>query len=128
MSTSLPILVAIPNEWGSQVCDYLKNHGFPVVATSSPDETRAMVEKSGDLRGIIIVSDWAIETQNDSNVGIIKLVQGKLPTVTLITETSMQESGYRYMDEVFFPPSHEYMTVPFDLDELAARMRKVGMV
>lgn len=127
MSTLLPILVAIPNEWNSRVCDYLKYHGFSVVTTFSLDETIQVMQKHEGLRGIIIVSDWAMETQNDPRAGIIKLAKGKLPTITLITETSRQESGCRYMDEVFFPPGHEYVTVPFDLEELAASMRKVGM-
>ena len=128
MSSSLPILVAIPSELSSQVCDYLEQHGFPVVATHSLDETLAILQKLESYRGIIIVSDWAMSVQDNNTDGIIKLIQGKIPTVTIITETSRQQSGYLYMDEVFFPPGHDYMIVPFDLDELAARMRQVGMI
>ena len=127
MSVSLPILIAIPNEWSSQVCEHLKQLGFPVVATYSEEETLEVLEKQGEFRGIIIVSDWAMSTQDNDVNGIIKLIQGKIPTVTLITETSRQQSGYRYMDEVFFPPSHDYITTPFDLEELVARMRHVGI-
>ncbi len=127
MSPSLPILVAVPNEWSSLVCEYLEKQGFAVVATHSQEETASMIRGAKDLRGIVIISDWAMENQNDPAVGIVRSVQGKIPTVTIITETSRQQSGYRYMDEVFFPPSHEYMTAPFDLDQLAACMRKVGM-
>lgn len=128
MSLSLPILVAIPNEWNSQICKYLELHGFPVVAAYSQAETVAMLQKREDFRGIIIISDWAMTPQENDTQGILRLAQGKIPTVTIITETSRQQSGYRYMDEVFFPPSHDYMVTPFDLDELAARMRKVGMI
>ena len=128
MSSSLPILVAIPNEWSPTVCEYLEQQGIPVIATHSRDETLAMLKKSEDFRGMIIVSDWAMSTQSNDNDSIINLVKGKIPTVTLITRTSIQQSGYRYMDQVFFPPSHEYATVPFDLDELTLRMQRVGMI
>ena len=128
MSSSLPILVAIPNKEGSQVCEYLEKQGFPVVASHSQEETLAMLREQRDFRGIVIVSEWAMADEDDSTEGVIRLIQGKIPTVTIITETSRQQSRYRYIDEVFFPPSHDYMTTPFPLDELAARMRKVGMV
>ena len=128
MLSSRPILVAVPIEWSSQVCEHLKQHGFPVIATHSQEETLAMASKPEDLRGMIIVSDWAMSTENNENSNIIKLVKGKIPTVTLITETSRQQSGYRYMEEIFFPPSHDYATVPFDLDELTVRMQHVGMI
>ena len=128
MAASLPILVAIPNQEGLQVSEYLENQGFPVVATHSQEETLAMLRKQKDFRGVVIISDWAMADRDDSSGGIIRLIQGKIPTVTIITETSRQQSGYRYMDEVFFPPSHDYVTTPFSLDELEGRMRKVGIV
>jgi hypothetical protein len=75
----------------------------------------------------VIISDWAMADRDDSTGSVIRLIEGKIPTVTIITETSRQQSGYRYMDEVFFPPSHDYVTTPVSIDELAGRMRKVGM-
>ena len=128
MSSSLPILVAIPNVEGSQVCEYLEHQGFSVVATHSQDETLAMLQERRDFRGVVILSEWAMADEDNSTGGVIRLIQGKIPTVTIITETSRHQSGYRYMDEVFFPPSHDYVTTPFALEELAGRMRKVGMI
>jgi DNA-binding response OmpR family regulator len=128
MSSPIPILVAIPDEWRLQVCQNFKQQGFSVVEARSQEEVKEIIRQQVELRGIVIVSDWAMTPQNDYTDEIIKLVQGRIPTVTIIAETTRQQSEYRYMDEVFFPPFHEYVTTPFSLDELVARMRKVGMV
>ena len=128
MVSSLPILVAIPNKEGLQVSEYLEHQGFPVVAANSQEETLAILREQKEFRGVVIISDWAMTEKDDSFEGVIKLIEGKIPTVTIITETSRQQSGSRYMEEVFLPPSHDYVTTPFSLDELAGRMRKVGMV
>jgi len=128
MPLSNLILVAIPDEWSPQVCQYLEQLGLSILTARSQDEALATIQQQKDLHGIIIVSDWAMSTQIDGTDGIIKLVQGKMPTVTIITKTSRQQSGYRYMDEVFFPPYHEYLSGPFDLEALKACMRKIGML
>lgn len=127
MSSSNPILIAIPGAWSSQVCQHFAKKGISVIATYSKSETLAIIRQKKDLRGLIIVSDWAMSDKNDTSDGIIKLVKGKIPTITIITDTSRQNSGYLYMDEVFFPPSHEYISAPLAIDELEARMQKIGM-
>ncbi len=128
MASSLSILVAIPNKEGSQVSEYLEKQGFPVLLTHSQGETLAILRERKDFRGVVIISDWAMENIDDSAKNIIQFIQGKIPTVTIVTEASRQQNGYQYMEEVFFPPDHDYMTTPFSLDELVGRMRKVGMV
>ena len=65
--SSLPILVAVPNEWSSPLYEYLEQQGIPVIATHSRDETLAMLKKPQDFRGLIIVSDWAMSTQSNVN-------------------------------------------------------------
>lgn len=127
MSLSLPVLVAIPNEWSPFVCEYLEKLGFFVMATYSKEETSEILQKQKEFQCVIIVSDWAMSTPDSETDGIIKSVQGKIPTVTIITKTSRLESGYRYMEEVFFPPNHEYLTSPFDVEEVAMRMRNMGI-
>ena len=128
MSSSLPILVAIQKEWSPFVCEYLEKLGFPVVAAYSKEETVEILEKQKEFHCIIIVSDWAMSTQGGGIDGIIKLIRGRIPTVTIITETSRHQSGYQYMEEVFFPPNHEYVTTPFDVEEIVMRMRNMGIV
>ena len=127
MSLSLPILVAIPKEWSLFVCDHLKNLKFSVVASYSRKETFEMVQKQKEFLCAIIVSDWVMPNQNNDTDSIIKLLRDKTPTVTIITESSRLESGYQYMDEVFFPPNHEYVTSPFDMEEVLARLRNMGI-
>ncbi len=125
MSISSPILIAIPDEWQKQVFQHLETQGYSLISANSQDEALAIVQSGRELLGVILVSDWAMP--GEKTASIIKLLQEKVPTITLITEKTRQESGYLYVDEVFFPPMHEYMTVPFDLDELEGRVRKLGV-
>ncbi|MFN8435408.1 MAG: hypothetical protein U0V18_15390 [Anaerolineales bacterium] len=127
MSLSHPILVAIPNEWSPFVCEHLEKLGFSVMATYSKDETLEVLQKQKEFECVIIVSDWAMSTQDNDTDGIISLVRGKIPTVTIITETSRHQSGYQYMKEVFFSPNHEYVTSPFGVDEVVMRMKNMGI-
>ena len=125
MLETLPILVAIPDEWRNQICQHLESQGYSVIPVSSQDEAIKIVKSGKGLFGVIIVSDWAMSQEATDNV--VKLLQEKVPTITVITEKTRRESGYLYMDEVFFPPKHEYISAPFSLEELEGRMRKIGM-
>ena len=122
------ILIAMPEEWGKLTCSYLHAHGFSTIAAYTKEEFTKLLRQQTGLSGIVAVSDWVMSEQNGNEDGIIKQLQGKIPTVTIITDESRQKSGYRYMDEVFFLPKHEYVTAPFSLEELAVRMEKVGMM
>jgi len=124
--SSLPILVAIPNEWLKQVCQSLEDRGYSVISANSQKGALDVIEQQKELRGVIIVSDWAISNEKEV-VSLVDLLQGKIPTITIITEKTRLESGYRYMDEIFFPPTHEYVTEPFSVEELEGRMRITGM-
>lgn len=122
------ILIAMPEEWGKITCPYLHAHGFSLIAAYTKEEFSKLLRQQTGLNGIVAISDWVMSEQNGNEDGIIKQLQGKIPTVTIITYESRQESGYRYMDEVFFPPKHEYVTAPFGVEELVVCMEKVGMM
>ena len=75
-----------------------------------------------------MISDWAMADYESETAGLMEAVKGKIPTVTLITESSRRQSGYRWFNEVFHPPLHEYCTTPFGLDELLSFMQQAGIV
>lgn len=121
------ILLAIDGEWHNVVSEFLRQKGFNVLTASSPGEALSLIQ-SQKLGGIVLVSDWAMADDKDEMAGLMETVKGKIPTVTLITESSRQRSGYRWFDEVFQPPFHEYCTMPCDLDALLSFMQRAGIV
>lgn len=123
----LSILVALPEEWNKPVCTELEAHGFSTIPAYSQEEAEAILAKPTKPDGVVIVSDWAMAHFDGEPDGIVKQLQGKIPTITIISETTRKKSGYRYMDEVFFPPAHEYATEPFGLEDLISFIEKIGI-
>jgi CheY-like chemotaxis protein len=122
-----PILLATDREWHNVVSEFLQQEGFSVLTASSREEALSIIQ-SQKLGGIVMVSDWAMADYESETAGLMEAVKGKIPTVTLITESSRQQSGYRWFNEVFDPPLHEYCTTPFGLDELLSFMQRAGIV
>ena len=126
LSTS-PVLIAVYEEWSQQLKEYLEEKGHLVVFAYSRNEVVSVLRRKENLRGIIIISDWAMNDNNDKFGSLIELVKGEIPSITIITKVSRESSGYRYMDEVYFPPSHEYVSAPFHLNVLDEWMKQTGM-
>lgn len=105
----------------------LEAHGYTVVAVRSKQQAVHRLQTRKDWLGLVAISDWMM-ADAQGEPGLIELTKNKLPTISLITPTSRQETGYRYMDEIFFPPQHAYVGLPVDADTLVARMIKAGMV
>lgn len=125
MSLAPPILLATADESLPQVRQHLELHGYRVISATSPAETLQVVQQQSQLRGVIILSDWLIL---DEGAEYLKeLLLGKTPTLTLVSMRTRRASGTRYMEEVFFPPAHEYIFLPFSLEELLNRMQMTGM-
>lgn len=122
------ILVAIPQEWNQQICTELQAHGYSTVHAHSQQEADTILAGPTKPDGVIIVSDWAIAHFDGEADGIVKHLQGKIPTVTIVTETSRKKSGYRYIDESYFPPLHDYITTPVPLEALIPCLKKIGIV
>lgn len=125
---SMPIiLVAMPEEWNKPVRTELEAYGCSTIAAYSQDEVETILAGPTQPNAVIIVSDWAMAHFDGEPDGIVKQLQSKIPTITIITETTRKKSGYRYMDEIFFPPAHEYTREPFSLDELIPFLKKIGI-
>jgi len=122
-SQRAPILVAIPDEWRSLVCCFLEQKGFSVLSVSSWDDASAAIQ-SRQLSGIVVVSEWAMASEDGATAGLVEIVKGNIPTVTLVRKIQ----DYRWFDEVYSRPLHEYCTIPFGLEELWAFMQSSGIV
>ena len=105
------------------ISKFLEQQGYSVLTASSQDKALQIIQ-SQSLRGLITVSDWAITSEDGKVAGLMAAARGKIPSVTLIRKTG----NYRWIDEVFDPPFHEYCTIPFGLNELLDFMRRAKMI
>jgi DNA-binding response OmpR family regulator len=78
------VLVAIPDEWGILVGQLLEQHDYSVLMASSQDEARALLQ-SHSLSGAVIISDWALTSDDGETIGLMEIARGKVATVCLIT-------------------------------------------
>jgi len=122
-----PILVALPQAWDDDIQNKLlpelEQNGFDPIYTPSPDEAAAII-KSQPFEAVILYSDWALSNLDETSVGLIKLLKGKTPTITVISPKTFRKLHNRFFDELYFPPMHEYVTTPFGVEELMLRLKK----
>lgn len=118
-----PILIAIPDEWQGELTALLTQRGFSVIVATTQQEAVEIIENQA-VRGVITVQSWGMDSEDGKTTGLIQIIKGKIPSVTLIKKSG----NYRWFDEVFEPPMHEYCTVPVDLDGLLSFMRRAKMI
>ena len=116
------LLLAIPDEWQNILRAFLEAKGFTVLHAESQEEAWQIIQ-SQSLCGLITVSEWGM-TRDSSTTGLIKLIKGQLPSITLIRQTETN----RCFDEVYAPPLHQYCTIPFGLEELYSAMQRATIV
>lgn len=83
----LTILIAIPDEWEMLVSQLLEQHGYATRLTVSQDEARAILQNS-KLSAAILISDWALTSNDGEPIGLMAVAKDKIPTVCLITSTT----------------------------------------
>ena len=66
-----------------------------------------------------MLSDWALE------LGLMAHVKGKIPTVCLISSETWNNAREVWFDELFYPPKHEYASMPASMEQLLPRLRSV---
>src|SRR5262245_15122706 len=109
---SSPVLLAIPDEW-EHVPSYeeftsktLRSEGYDVIVVSSYENALKVIQ-SQKLLAVVMISDWAME-QDDGSPGLIEYLKDKVPTYSLITQTTMHKVGYGWMDKLYKGRKHEY--------------------
>ncbi len=121
---SKPILIVIPDEWRNEIKDILEAEKFQVLTAVTKHDAFKIIQ-SYQLSALIVISDWAIDTNTDKE--IIGLTFGKIPTLTLIRAEAFQQYGQEVVFDKIYNPSasQEFCTIPFSADELLGRLRKI---
>lgn len=121
LPASRPILIAIPDDWQTYVVQFVTQCGYPILTALSYQEALDHVTTYA-LRGLITTEAWALRQDND-NYTLFERIRGQIPTLTLI-----KQGGNPVIIQVFDPPQHQYLTVPFAEDELLGLMRRAPTI
>lgn len=122
ISSEDKILVAVPGEERELLGQCLEQGGFSVLLVPSKDETLSAIQAEA-FRAIVMISDWAMASGETD--GLMSIVRGKIPTVSLITQTTWEEARDRWFEELYHPPLHEYCSVPVSMEQLLPRLKRV---
>jgi DNA-binding NtrC family response regulator len=116
------VLVAVPDDWRTNVSNLLINQNLTVLEASSY-ETALSVTKSQKLSAIVIDIDWIMSKEGlfttlketiDKNIPVLMLVHSR--------------RNYDWFEKAYDPPLHDYAHIPFSLDQVAAFMRRMGLL
>ena len=91
---------------------------------SSMEEPLSII-RSQSLSAVIMISDWAMASDDGKTDGLMKAAIGKIPTVSRITPTTWHQARNRWFGELYHPPLHEYCSVPVAMEQLSLCLRKV---
>jgi DNA-binding NtrC family response regulator len=122
-SAQTTILIAVPDDWREMLGQFLEREGFSVELTSSREEALSIIQTQTPS-AIVMRSDLAMASDDGKTDGLMKAVMGKIPTVCLITPNTWLHARYRWFDELYHPPLHEYCSVPVAIEQLTVRLRK----
>jgi len=116
-----PILISTPEYFRSVILEFIQSNHLKTIIVESPQEAIHTVITT-KLRGVILDGEWN-DIQGDLKPTIIDLAQNKkLSTVTLIRKVRV------IFDHVYHPPLHQFVTIPFGIDELEVMMRRASII
>jgi len=124
-TASLPVkvLIALADEWREMLQQVLEQAGFSVLLADSKNEALSIIQMQSPS-AVVMISDWALESDKGKADGLMESVKGKIPTVSLISQRTWQDARYRWFDYLYHPPLHEYCSVPVGREELIVRLEK----
>jgi DNA-binding NtrC family response regulator len=122
-SSPIRVLVALADEWREELRQVLEQAGFFVLMADSKDEASSMIRMQCPS-AVVMISDWALESGKGNADGLMELVKGKVPTVSLISPRTWQDADARWFDYLYHPPLHEYCSVPVDRQEIINFLEK----
>lgn len=123
-SIPIKVLIALPNEWGKTMQDHLEQMGYSVLLANSKDQALSIIQEQ-NLDAVIIISDWALESDKGKADGLMESLKGKIPTVSLISQRTWQEARERWFEYLYHPPLHEYCSIPVDREVISYRLSYV---
>lgn len=119
---SASVLLAIPEEWepipSSEefLTKTLHNAGYNVIPAFSYEDALKIIQTQY-LSAVIMTSDWAMR-QDDGSLGLMEYLKDKVPTYSLITQTTIRKVGNDWFNELYDRPKHEYQHMPADIDAI----------
>ncbi len=117
------VLVALKSDWRETLQQILEQAGFLVLLADSKQEAELIIQAQ-PIDAVVMISDWALESDKGKSDGLMEFTRGKIPAVSLISPTTWQNARERWFDYLYLPPLHEYCSLPADADELIRRLNK----
>jgi hypothetical protein len=118
------LLIGVPPEWQSPMATRLKSEQFTTLFSLSKNDAAKIIQ-SHKLCAVIITSDFVFD--DDMKQDLIALTYGKIPTLTIILRETFEKFGQgKIWEKVYNPKAfQEFVTAPFDMDELLPRLQKI---
>lgn len=124
MGDSIPprkILLALPENWKIEICQFLSSKGLQVVQASTVEDALEIIQ-SQDFQGMIIVSDW-LTSKDGKSSALMEMAPKDVPMLMLIRD----QTDYSWF-QFYQPRLREYCTIPFGFDELNLFLQLVGII
>jgi hypothetical protein len=115
-----PILIAIPND--TRVAKILAELNRNAISMFTSDDS-LLHAKSSPIAGAVVTSHWLV-TAKGEKTDLHATLFPVFPTLTLIFPPFDQA----YLELIYRPPRHEFLTLPYDQDDLIVRMKRTGMI
>ena len=120
-SSPIKVLIALPDEWGKTLQELFEQKGFFVLLADTKDKAVTAIQKQNP-DAVVMISDWALESHKGNADGLMEFVNGKIPTVSLISKETWQNARDRWFDYLYHPPLHEYCSIPVDRQAIIFRL------
>ena len=114
------VLCALPDEpyeLMRMMSIFLRHKGLETLGAHNREEMLALLE-SHTFRGMITVSSWLPE--EEVMAGIVKSVK-EIPIIILVEP---QHYGLGRLTSIEVKTNHEWITIPFDIEELFLRVSR----
>lgn len=117
-----PILIAIPQWWNTILAQIVEHYGVNTIIATSLSDAKTIISTT-ELGGMFIISDW-VGTNDDATIDGIMPNDLPIPTITFVPRSS----DYLWMNAFYKRPQHEYITIPWDIEEVLTMIRVTGMI
>jgi DNA-binding NtrC family response regulator len=116
------ILLALPEKDTEKLRQKLEKDGYSILVAGTYADAFAAAQ-SRDWPAVVMLSDWAMP-QPDGSPGLADILEGAIPTMVLITETTYRKD-HSWFEKLFDPPQHEYQHLPADIDQIVDWIKRI---
>ncbi|MBP8251573.1 MAG: hypothetical protein KAX40_04365 [Herpetosiphon sp.] len=120
--THNPILIAIPQWWNTILAQIVEHYGVNTIIATSLSDAKTMISTT-QLSGVFVIANW-VGTNDDATIDGIMPNDLPIPTITFVGRSS----DYLWMNAYYKPPQHEYITIPWNVEEVLTMLVKTRML